>query len=146
MADRPFVHLHCHTDYSLLDGACEIGQLMRLAEEQGMPAVAMTDHGNMFGAYDFWKTATDAGVKPIIGTEAYLAPPGATRFDKTRVRLGSGGEDDISGAGAYTHITLLAENREGMHNLFRLSSLASIEGYYFKPRMDPSSGCIVSNG
>ncbi|NYD71295.1 DNA polymerase-3 subunit alpha [Herbiconiux flava] len=100
-----------------------------------MPAVAVTDHGNVFGAYDFWRTATEAGIKPIIGTEAYLTP-GTHRTDKTRIRWGNGGGDDVSGAGAYTHMTLLSESTEGMHNLFRLSSKASIEGYYFKPRMD----------
>ncbi|WP_375334753.1 DNA polymerase III subunit alpha [Curtobacterium sp. MCBD17_013] len=119
----------------MLDGAARIGQLVGETAAQGMPAVAVTDHGNMFGAFDFWKTARDAGVKPIIGTEAYITP-GTHRSDKTRIRWGDGGGDDVSGAGAYTHMTLLAETTEGMHNLFRLSSRASIEGYYFKPRMD----------
>jgi DNA polymerase-3 subunit alpha len=119
----------------MLDGAARVKPLVAAAAEQGMPAVAVTDHGNVFGAYDFWKSANDAGVKPIIGTEAYLTP-GTHRSDKTRVRWGNGGSDDVSGAGAYTHMTLLAETTEGMHNLFRLSSKASIEGYYFKPRMD----------
>ncbi|WP_246853440.1 DNA polymerase III subunit alpha [Naasia sp. SYSU D00948] len=119
----------------MLDGAARVKPLIDAAVEQGMPAVAVTDHGNVFGAYDFWKTATAAGIKPIIGTEAYLTP-GTHRSDKTRVRWGNGGEDDVSGAGAYTHMTLLSATTEGMHNLFRLSSKASIEGYYFKPRMD----------
>ncbi|WBU39346.1 DNA polymerase III subunit alpha [Homoserinibacter sp. YIM 151385] len=119
----------------MLDGAARVGELVTTAAGQGMPAIAMTDHGNVFGAYDFWKKATDAGIKPIIGTEAYLTP-GTHRSDKTRVRWGNGGGDDVSGAGAYTHMTLLAENTTGMHNLFRMSSLASLEGYYFKPRMD----------
>ncbi|TAM69092.1 MAG: DNA polymerase III subunit alpha [Microbacteriaceae bacterium] len=119
----------------MLDGAARIKQLVDAAVEQGMPAVAVTDHGNMFGAFDFWRTATEAGIKPIIGTEAYLTP-GTYRTDRTRVRWGNGGGDDVSGSGAYTHMTLLAETTEGMHNLFRLSSKASIEGYYFKPRMD----------
>ncbi|WP_375342533.1 DNA polymerase III subunit alpha [Curtobacterium sp. MCBD17_034] len=119
----------------MLDGAARIGQLVGETAAQGMPAVAVTDHGNMFGAFDFWKTARGAGVKPIIGTEAYITP-GTHRSDKTRIRWGDGGGDDVSGAGAYTHMTLLAETTEGMHNLFRLSSRASIEGYYFKPRMD----------
>jgi DNA polymerase-3 subunit alpha len=99
-----------------------------------MPALAMTDHGNVFGAYDFWKKAQAHGVKPIIGTEAYVAP--GSRFDKTRVKWGAGGEDDVSGGGAYTHMTMLATSTEGMHRLFKLSSLASLEGYYYKPRMD----------
>ncbi|WP_246854199.1 DNA polymerase III subunit alpha [Naasia sp. SYSU D00057] len=119
----------------MLDGAARVKPLIDAAVEQGMPAVAVTDHGNVFGAFDFWRTATAAGIKPIIGTEAYLTP-GTHRGDKTRVRWGNGGEDDVSGAGAYTHMTLLSSTTEGMHNLFRLSSKASIEGYYFKPRMD----------
>jgi DNA polymerase-3 subunit alpha len=132
-----FVHLHVHSEYSMLDGAARVGDLLDAAVEQGMPAIAVTDHGNMFGAYDFWKQASARGIKPILGTEAYLTP-GTHRTDKTRVRWGNSGQsgDDVSGSGAYTHMTLLAENHEGMHNLFRMSSLASIEGYYFKPRMD----------
>lgn len=119
----------------MLDGAARISELVAEVARQGMPAVAMTDHGVMFGAYEFWKQTRAVGVNPIIGIEAYLTP-GTHRTDKTRVSFGSGGEDDVSGAGAYTHITLLSETTEGMHNLFRLSSLASIEGYYFKPRAD----------
>ncbi|HPU03522.1 MAG TPA: DNA polymerase III subunit alpha, partial [Rhodoglobus sp.] len=132
-----FVHLHVHSEYSMLDGAARVGELMKAVSTEGMPAVAVTDHGNMFGAYDFWKQATANGVKPIIGTEAYITP-GTHRSDKSRVRWGSSqqGQDDVGGSGSYTHMTLLSENNEGMHNLFRLSSLASIEGYYFKPRMD----------
>ena len=134
MADS-FVHLHVHTEYSMLDGAARVDELLDAAVEQEMPAIAITDHGNVFGAYDFYRKARDKGIKPIIGIEAYLTP-GTDRRDRTRVRWGSGGEDDVSGAGAYTHMTLLAESTAGMHNLFRLSSLASIEGFYFKPRMD----------
>ncbi|MBX3195940.1 MAG: DNA polymerase III subunit alpha [Microbacteriaceae bacterium] len=130
-----FVHLHVHSEYSMLDGAARVGDLIAAVAEQGMPAVAITDHGNNFGAFDFWKQATEAGVRPIIGTEAYLTP-GTHRSDRTRVRWGNGGEDDVSGSGAFTHLTMWAENTGGMHNLFRLSSLASIEGYYFRPRMD----------
>ncbi|MGD9606126.1 MAG: DNA polymerase III subunit alpha [Leucobacter sp.] len=130
-----FVHLHVHSEYSMLDGAARVKPLIDAAKEQGMPAIAVTDHGNTFGAFDFWKTARDAGIKPIIGIEAYLTP-GTFRGDRSRVRWGDGGGDDVSGGGAYTHMTMLAESTEGMHNLFRLSSLASIEGYYFKPRMD----------
>lgn len=130
-----FVHLHVHTEYSMLDGAARVSELVNEVARQAMPAVAITDHGNMFGAFEFWSAARAVGVNPVIGIEAYLTP-GTHRTDKTRVSFGSGGEDDVSGAGAYTHLTLWAENTEGMHNLFRLSSLASIEGYYFKPRMD----------
>src|SRR5690554_4830395 len=121
----------------MLDGAARVKPLIAAAVDQGMPAVAVTDHGNMFGAYDFWKTATELGVKPIIGTEAYITP-GTHRTDKTRVRWGSANQqaDDVGGSGAYTHMTLLAADNDGLHNLFRLSSLASIEGYYYKPRMD----------
>ncbi len=148
-----FVHLHVHSEYSMLDGAARIALLMQAAAEQGMPAIAVTDHGNMFGAYDFWKQATANGLKPIIGTEAYITP-GTARQDRTRVRWGqsSQSQDDVGGSGAYTHMTLLSENTEGMHNLFRLSSLASIEGFYFKPRMDRellsrySKGLIATTG
>ncbi len=121
----------------MLDGAARVKPLIDAAVSEGMPAVAVTDHGNMFGSFDFWRTATAAGIKPIIGTEAYITP-GTHRTDKTRVKWGTSAQsrDDVSGSGAYTHMTLLSETTEGMHNLFRMSSLASIEGYYFKPRMD----------
>ncbi|WP_431247664.1 DNA polymerase III subunit alpha [Leifsonia xyli] len=146
-----FVHLHVHSEYSMLDGAARVKPLIEAAAAQGMPGVAVTDHGNMFGAFDFWRTATDAGIKPIIGTEAYITP-GTHRSDKTRIRWGDGGGDDVSGSGAYTHMTMLAATTEGMHNLFRLSSYASMEGYYFKPRMDRellsrySKGIIATTG
>lgn len=130
-----FAHLHVHTEYSMLDGAARIGELMDEVARQGMPAVAMTDHGYMFGAYEFWRAARDRGINPIIGLEGYLTP-GTHRSEKTRVSFGDGGGSDVSGAGAYTHLTLLAENTTGMHNLFTLASKASLEGYYFKPRMD----------
>jgi DNA polymerase-3 subunit alpha len=152
-SDDSFVHLHVHSEYSMLDGAARVTPLIEEAVEQGMPAIAVTDHGNMFGAYDFWKQATASGIKPIIGTEAYITP-GTARGDKTRVRWGGGSQnqDDVGGSGAYTHMTMLSENNEGMHNLFRLSSLASIEGFYFKPRMDRellsrySKGVIATTG
>jgi DNA polymerase-3 subunit alpha len=118
----------------MLDGAARVGDLVEEVARQEMPAIAMTDHGNVFGAFDFYKQATNAGVKPIIGIEAYVAPE--SRFDKKRVQWASGGDDDVSGGGAYTHMTILAENNHGLKNLFRLSSLASLEGYYYKPRMD----------
>src|SRR5579862_2368447 len=131
-----FAHLHVHTEYSMLDGAARLKDLFSATQAAGMTAIAITDHGNVYGAYDFWKQATAAGVKPIIGTEAYLAPE-HRRF-RQPVRWGTPGQkdDDVSGAGAYTHMTLLAETTEGMHNLFRLSSLASLEGFFRKPRMD----------
>ena len=146
-----FVHLHNHTEYSMLDGAAKIDELCKLAAEMGMPAIATTDHGNMFSAYEFYKAAKRNGIKPIIGTEAYLTPR-THRSDRTRVKWGNGGNDDVSGGGAYTHMTMLSETTEGMHNLFRLSSWASIEGYYFKPRMDRellqrySKGVIATTG
>jgi len=146
-----FAHLHVHTEYSMLDGAAKIANLVSEVARLEMPAVAMTDHGVMFGAYEFWKQARGAGINPVIGIEAYLTP-GTHRTDKTRVKWGNGGEDDVSGAGAYTHVTLLAETTEGMHNLFRMSSKASLEGYYFKPRMDRellqtySAGVIATTG
>jgi DNA polymerase-3 subunit alpha len=118
----------------MLDGAARVGDLVEEVARLEMPAIAMTDHGNVFGAFDFYKQATKAGVKPIIGIEAYVAPE--SRHDKKRVQWASGGDDDVSGGGAYTHMTILAENNHGLKNLFRLSSLASLEGYYYKPRMD----------
>ena len=149
-ADPGFVHLHVHTEYSMLDGAARVDELVKEVANQGMPAIAITDHGNVFGAYEFNKKAIAAGVKPIIGIEAYVAPE--SRFEKKRVKLADGGEDDVSGGGAYTHMTMLAENNVGLSNLFRLSSLASLEGYYYKPRMDRdllskySSGIIATTG
>ncbi|MDT4892841.1 MAG: polymerase subunit alpha [Pseudonocardiales bacterium] len=130
-----FVHLHVHTEYSMLDGAARLTELFDETARMRMPALAMTDHGNVFGAYDFYAKATAAGVKPIIGMEAYLTP-GTSRYDRTRVRWAGGGEDDVSGGGAFTHMTLLAENNTGLHNLFRLSSRSSLEGFFYKPRAD----------
>ena len=149
-ADQGFVHLHVHTEYSMLDGAARVDELVTEVANQGMPAIAITDHGNVFGAYEFNKKAIKAGVKPIIGIEAYVAPE--SRFEKKRVKWADGGEDDVSGGGAYTHMTLLAENNQGLSNLFKLSSLASLEGYYYKPRMDRdllskySTGIIATTG
>jgi DNA polymerase-3 subunit alpha len=135
-ADGGFVHLHVHTEYSMLDGAARLKDLFAECEQTGMSAIAMTDHGNVYGAYDFWVKARAAGIKPIIGIEAYVAPE--HRRHRQPVRWGSPAQknDDVSGAGAYTHMTLLAETTEGMHNIFRLSSMASLEGYFRKPRMD----------
>ncbi|WP_406031790.1 DNA polymerase III subunit alpha [Nocardioides sp. NBC_00163] len=151
-----FVHLHVHTEYSMLDGASLLDGLFSRTAELEMPAIAMTDHGNMHGAYDFWSKARKHDVKPIIGIEAYITP-NTPRGERKRVRWGKGdqaqeGGDDVSGGGAYTHMTMWAESTEGMHNLFRLSSRSSLEGYYFKPRMDKeilaehSKGIIVSTG
>ncbi len=130
-----FAHLHVHTEYSMLDGAARLGALTERAAELGMPAVAMTDHGNVFGAYEFYKKAKAAGVKPIIGIEAYFAP-NISRFDRKGVNFYDGGPDDVSARGAYTHMTLLSETTEGMHNLFRLSTGAWRDGFFKHPRMD----------
>src|SRR3569623_1780504 len=130
-----FVHLHVHTEYSMLDGAARLKDLFAETSRMGMPALAMTDHGNVFGAYDFVKQATAAGVKPFVGMEAYVTP-GTSRFDRTRVRWAEGGEDDVSGGGAYAHMPLLAKDEAGLRNLFRLASLGSLEGYFYKPRID----------
>jgi len=129
-----FVHLHTHTEFSMLDGAARLDDLFKEAARMEMPALAMTDHGNVYGAYEFWKKATAAGVKPIIGMEGYLAP--GSRHERKRVSIGANGAASDNPDLMYTHMTMLAENNEGMHNLFRLSSLASLEGYYYKPRMD----------
>jgi DNA polymerase-3 subunit alpha len=135
-AGNSFVHLHVHTEYSMLDGAARLKDMFAACQRAEMPAIAITDHGNVYGAYDFWAKASAAGIKPIIGIEAYVAPE-HRRF-RQPVRWGTPAQkdDDVSGAGAYTHMTLLAETTEGMHNLFRLSSLASLEGMFRKPRMD----------
>ena len=135
MASDSFAHLHVHTEYSMLDGAARLDDLFARTAELDMGAIAMTDHGNVFGAYDFWSKAKAHGVKPIIGMEAYFTP-NTSRYDKKRVRWNDGGDDDVSGSGAYTHMTLLAENTAGMHNLFRLSSRASMEGFFYQPRAD----------
>jgi len=145
-----FVHLHVHTEYSMLDGAARVEELVKEVARQEMPAIAITDHGNVFGAFEFNKQARKAGVKPIIGNEAYVAPE--SRVEKKRGKGADGGEDDVSGGGAYTHMTLLAENNVGLSNLFKLSSLASLEGFYYKPRMDRellaqyATGIIATTG
>ena len=153
-ANDDFVHLHVHSEFSMLDGAARIGDLVDEVANLGQRAVAITDHGYLFGAFEFWKTAKAKGVKPIIGVEAYVTP-GTSRFDQTRVRYGQQGQeaDDVSARGAYTHMTMWARDNEGMHNLFRASSLASLEGQMGKwPRMDRellerySGGLIATTG
>ncbi|MFV2100674.1 DNA polymerase III subunit alpha [Micromonospora sp. LOL_024] len=132
-----FAHLHVHTEYSMLDGAARLKDLFAEVKRQEMPAVAMTDHGNMHGANDFYKQAMAAGVTPILGIEAYVAPE--SRFHKKRVRWGRPEQksDDVSGSGGYTHKTIWARNKTGLHNLFTLTSKAYTEGYFVKwPRMD----------
>ena len=148
-----FVHLHNHTEYSMLDGAAKVKPMLAEAQRLQMPAIGMTDHGNMFGASEFYNAATDMGITPIIGVEAYIAP--ASRFDTKRVQWGDPGQksDDVSGSGAYTHMTMVAENATGLRNLFKLSSLASFEGQLGKwSRMDAdiiaehSAGIIATTG
>jgi DNA polymerase-3 subunit alpha len=132
-----FVHLHVHTEYSMLDGAARLDDLFKRTAELGMPAIAMTDHGNMHGANGFFKQAMDAGVTPVIGIEAYVAPE--SRFHKKRVQWGEPSQkrDDLSGGGLYTHKTLWARNKTGLHNLFKLTSRSFTEGFVFKyARMD----------
>jgi DNA polymerase III subunit alpha len=119
-----FVHLHVHTEYSMLDGAARIDDLFAEAARMGMPALAMTDHGYLFGAVDFYQAGKKYGVKPIFGAEGYLAP--GSRYEKQRRDT----------AEPYSHLTLLAENQTGYANLLKLVSLASVEGYFYKPRMD----------
>src|SRR6267143_610715 len=125
MSDKQFVHLHLHTDYSLLDGAIQIKPLAKRAEELGMSACAMTDHGNMFGAISFYNTMKNQGVKPIIGCETYI-----TRGNRKDRTAGAPGEK------ANFHLILLAKNLAGYRNLVRLTSKAYIEGFYYKPRID----------
>ena len=152
-----FVHLHVHTEFSMLDGACRLPDLLDEAVALGMPAIAMTDHGNVFGAYDFYREARARGIRPIIGLEGYYAPHG--RFERRPMEFGGGfdegtPEDPAAARGkfSYTHMTVWAESTVGMHNLFRLSSLASIEGQYHKPRFDRdlldqfSAGLIGTTG
>ncbi|MCI1219354.1 MAG: DNA polymerase III subunit alpha [Bifidobacterium sp.] len=149
-----FVQLHNHTHYSLLDGASKIPDLVARAKELDMPAVAITDHGNMHGAYEMWSTCIKAGIKPIIGIEAYVTPQTA-RQDKTRVHWGNESQrsDDVSGGGLITHMTMWAQNDEGLVNLLRASSVANLEGRVARyPRMDHevlaqySKGVIASSG
>ena len=118
-----FVHLHVHTHYSLLDGANRIGELVQRAKTLEMPAIAITDHGNMFGAVEFYRAATKAGVKPIIGLEAYIAP-------------GDRRNKDAKGKESNYHLLLLAMNNVGYHNLLKLTTIGYREGFYYKPRID----------
>ncbi|MBS4729577.1 DNA polymerase III subunit alpha [Mycobacterium sp. SM1] len=152
-SSRSFVHLHNHTEYSMLDGAAKITPMLAEAQRLDMSAIGMTDHGNMFGASEFYNATTAAGIKPIIGIEAYVAP--GSRFDTRRILWGDPGQkaDDVSGGGSYTHLTMIAENVTGLRNLFKLSSLASFEGQLGKwPRMDAeliaehATGLIATTG
>ena len=122
---KPFVHLHCHSEYSLLDGACRIPELVGRAKELGQPALALTDHGNLYGALEFYQEAKKEGIKPIVGCEVYIAP--GDRFEK---KAAPGGKD------ANYHLLLLARNLEGYRNLIHLVTAAHLESVYYKPRID----------
>ncbi len=141
MSQTPFVHLHVHSEYSLLDGAIRMNQLVKKAAELGMPAIALTDHGNLFGTVEFYQAAEKAKVKPIIGCEIYVAP-GSMHEKKTS----NGGKD------AAFHMTLLASNDAGYRNLVKLSTAAHLDGFYYKPRVDRellakhSEGLIALSG
>ena len=115
-----FAHLHLHTEYSLLDGACRLGPLVDRAKELGMESLAITDHGVMYGVVDFYEACNKAGIHPVIGCEVYVAP--GSRFDRT--------------AGGRAHLILLCETQQGYQNLIKLCSAGFIEGYYYKPRID----------
>src|SRR2546425_3462418 len=140
MSEPSFAHLHTHTEFSLLDGASRIDELFVAAKRMEMPALAMTDHGAMFGALDFYDAGHRHGVKPILGVEAYVAP--GKRFDRTP------GESEEK----YRHLTILARNQEGYRNLLRLVSDAHLEGFYHRPRIDKellaerSAGLIGPSG
>ena len=135
----------------MLDGAARLKGLVSRSEELGMDALAVTDHGNLFGAFEFYKAAKGSSVKAIIGLEAYLTPK-THRSERKRVQFGDGTGDDVAAKGAYTHFTIWAENNVGMHNLFRLSSRSSLEGFFYKPRADRelltqyAPGCIATTG
>src|SRR5262245_23737388 len=124
MPERSFVHLHCHSHYSLLDGASRIPELVSRAKELGMNALALTDHGNLYGAIEFYRECTAAGINPIIGYEAYVAP--GHRSDREARRRGEAGY----------HLTLLAHGTQGFKNLVKMASIAFLEGYHYVPRID----------
>ena len=152
MSERSFTHLHTHTEFSMLDGAARVKDLVAAAAADGQPALGITDHGNMYGVLDFYKACRDAGVTPIIGTESYMA--GESRHERPvrRGRVDDTGGDAEGGQKLYYHLTLLAENIEGYRNLMKLSSAAYLEGYYYKPRVDwellerHSAGLIGTTG
>ncbi len=134
---RSFVHLHTHTEFSMLDGAARIPDAVAAAVNDGQPALGITDHGNMYGVLDFYKGCNQHGIKPIIGTEAYMALESREERPARRGRkLDDSGGDTDSGTKLYYHLTLLAENNAGYSNLLKLASRAFLEGYYYKPRMD----------
>jgi DNA polymerase III subunit alpha len=135
MADS-FTHLHVHTEFSMLDGAAKLDELVAKAVADGQPAIGITDHGNMYGVLDFYRECRNQGVKPIIGTEAYMAHDSRRERPTRRGRIDDSGGDAEGGNKLYYHLTLLAESDQGYRNLIQLASLAFMEGYYYKPRMD----------
>ncbi|MEY3691812.1 MAG: polymerase alpha subunit, partial [Actinomycetota bacterium] len=131
-----FTHLHVHTEFSMLDGAARLDELVAKAVSDGQPALGITDHGNMYGIIDFYKECRKQGIKPILGTEAYMAHDHRTERIARRGRLDDNGGSDEGGRKQYYHLTLLAADNTGYKNLIKLSSLAFLEGYHYKPRMD----------
>ncbi len=140
MAADPFIHLHLHTEYSLLDGAVRIDALVKKALRCKMPAVAMTDHGNIFGAIEFYQACKKAGIQPIIGCEAYLTPPGLAMGERKVITDKQGKKKRNS------HLTLLAATSAGYENLMKLVSKAHLEGFYSKPRIDKECLAEFSEG
>jgi DNA polymerase III subunit alpha len=136
VSERSFTHLHTHTEFSMLDGAARVGELVAAAVADGQPALGITDHGNMYGVLDFYKACRDQGIVPIIGTEAYMAGEARHERPVRRGRVDDTGGDVDGGQKLYYHLTLLAETVEGYRNLMKLSSAAYLEGYYYKPRLD----------
>ena len=147
-----FVHLHVHTEYSILDGASRVGDLVKAAVADGQPALGITDHGNMYGVIDFYRACRDQSIKPVIGIEAYMAHEDRRSRPPRRGKLDDSGGSTEGGEKLYYHLTLLAENNTGYKNLIQLSSRAFLEGYYYKPRLDwellaeHSEGLIASTG
>ena len=131
-----FTHLHVHTEFSMLDGAARLDELVAKAVADGQPAVGITDHGNMYGVLEFYKECRDQGVKPIIGTEAYMAYESRSERPARRGRVDDSGGETEGGKKLYYHLTLLAETDQGYRNLIQLASLAFLEGYYYKPKID----------
>ena len=136
MSERSFTHLHTHTEFSMLDGAARVGDLVAAAVADGQPALGITDHGNMYGVLDFYKACRDQGIVPIIGTESYMAAESRHERPVRRGRVDDTGGDVDGGQKLYYHLTLLAETVQGYRNLMQLSSAAYLEGYYYKPRVD----------
>ncbi len=136
MAEGSFAHLHTHTEFSMLDGAARVDDLVAAAVADGQPALAITDHGNMYGVLDFYRSCRAAGINPVIGTEAYMAAESRDERPVRRGRLDDTGGDVDGGQKLYYHLTVLAESNVGYANLMKLSSAAYLEGYYYKPRVD----------